>query len=206
MKKLLAAAILAFPLLAQTHSETITVEVVDVPVYVYNANGALQNLKKDDFELYVNGKPQPIDYFDPIDFRAPANTEAAPTPVVPHDMRDRRLFLLVLDCAFTQPAAVDRARKAAAAMIDASAPADYFSVATFTSKHGLDVLVPFTNDHAVATSWCRSRMTTPSRNARRWHCRRAPFTIRWRSRSPRPSGNRAGHRDHERRQRRPSRP
>jgi len=150
MKKLFAATLVALPLFAQSHSETITVEVVDVPVYVYNTNGALQNLTKNDFELYVNGKPQSIDYFDPIDFRAPAKSEAAPTPVVPQDIRDRRLFLLVLDCAFTHPAAVDRARKAAAAMIDASAPADYFSVATFTSKHGLDLLVPFTNDHAVA--------------------------------------------------------
>lgn len=153
MKNLLAVAILALPVFAQTHSETITVEVVEVPVYVYNANGALQNLKKDDFELYVNGKPQSIDYFDPIDFRAPAKTEAAPVPVVPvvpHDIRDRRLFLLVLDCAFTRPAAIDRARKAAVSMIDASTPADYFSVATYTSKHGLELLAPFTNDHVVA--------------------------------------------------------
>ncbi|HEY2092514.1 MAG TPA: VWA domain-containing protein [Thermoanaerobaculia bacterium] len=150
MKKFLVAAVLAFPLLAQTHSESITVEVVEVPVYVYNANGALQNLKKDDFELFVNGKPQSIDYFDPIDFRAPAKTEAAPTPEVPRDIRDRRLFLLILDAAFTRPEALDRARKAAAAMIDASAPADYFSVATYSSRHGLQLLVPFTNDHVVA--------------------------------------------------------
>jgi len=153
MKKLFAlfgAVALSLPLLAQTHSETITVEVVDVPVYVYNANGALQNLTKNDFELYVNGKPQAIDYFDPIDFRAPAKSEAAAAPIVPRDIRDRRLFLLILDCAFTRPAALDRARKAAAVMIDASAPADYFSVGTFTSKNGVQLLVPFTNDHIVA--------------------------------------------------------
>ncbi|HEV8435827.1 MAG TPA: VWA domain-containing protein [Thermoanaerobaculia bacterium] len=152
MKTLIAATLLALPLLAQTHSESITVEVVDVPVYVYNANGAVQNLKKDDFELYVNGKPQSIDYFDPIDFRAPAKTEAAaaPAPVVPRDTRDRRLFLLILDSAHSRPAAIDRARKAAAAMIEASAPSDYFSVATYTAKRGLDLLVPFTNDHTVA--------------------------------------------------------
>ncbi|HEX3581651.1 MAG TPA: VWA domain-containing protein [Thermoanaerobaculia bacterium] len=150
MKKLLTAAVLAFPLFAQTHSETITVEVIDVPVYVYNAHGALQNLKKDDFELYVNGKPQTIAYFDPIDFRAPAKTEAVTPAAPPRDIRNRRLFLLILDCAYSRPAAIDRARKAAVAMIDASAPADYFSVATFTSKHGLQLLTPFTNDHLVA--------------------------------------------------------
>jgi VWFA-related protein len=151
MKKLFAAIVLAFPLFAQTHSESITVEVVDVPVYVYNANGALQNLKKDDFELYVNGKPQPIDYFDPIDFRAPAKTETAAVPAAPpRDIRDRRLFLLMIDCAFTRPSAIERARKAAAAMIDASLPTDYFSVATFGAKSGTQLIVPFTNDHLVA--------------------------------------------------------
>lgn len=151
MKKLLAVTLFAFPLFAQTHSESITVEVVDVPVYVYNANGALQNLKKDDFELYVNGKPQTIDYFDPIDFRAPAKSEAAPAAAAPpRDIRDRRLFLLIFDCAFTRPEALDRARRAAVAMIDASTPADYFSVAKFTSKDGLQLLTSFTNDHVVA--------------------------------------------------------
>ena len=55
MKKLLAAVVLALPIAAQTHSESITVEVVDVPVYVYNSNGALQNLTKNDFQLFVNG-------------------------------------------------------------------------------------------------------------------------------------------------------
>ncbi|HEX3109149.1 MAG TPA: VWA domain-containing protein, partial [Thermoanaerobaculia bacterium] len=48
------------------------------------------------------------------------------------------------------PAAIDRARKAAAAMIEASAPSDYFSVALYTANHGLELLVPFTNDHTVA--------------------------------------------------------
>jgi VWFA-related protein len=150
MKTLLAAALLALPLFAQTHSESITVEVIDVPVYVYNANGALQNLKKDDFELYVNGKPQPIDYFDAIDFRAPAKSETKTAAAAPRDIRDRRLFLLMIDCAFTRPVGIERARKAAAAMIDASLPTDYFAVGTFTAKSGAQLIVPFTNDHLVA--------------------------------------------------------
>src|SRR5437763_1374302 len=35
-------------------------------------------------------------------------------------------------------------------MIDASLPADYFSVGTFTAKSGAQLIVPFTNDHLVA--------------------------------------------------------
>jgi VWFA-related protein len=152
----LLSAVLAVPLLAQTHSESITVEVVDVPVYVYGANGPIRNLTKGDFELFVNGKRQEIDYFDAIDFTAaapaaasgPAPEAAAPQP--PRDLRERRLFLLIVDTAFSRPAALDRARKATAAMIEHAAPSDYFAIATFTSKHGVQLAVPFTNNHAVA--------------------------------------------------------
>jgi len=151
---LLSAAVLTVPLLAQTHSETITVEVIDVPVYVYSANGPIRDLTKADFELLVNGKHQEIDYFDSIEFAtAPANAQQAAAQqatAAPHDVRERRLFLLILDCVFSRPAALDRARKAAIAMIDGAGPSDYFSIATFSVKYGAQLVIPFTNDHAVA--------------------------------------------------------
>lgn len=150
MKKTIALlAVLAVPLLAQTHSETITVEVIDVPVYVYSAEGPVRELTKADFELSVNGKHQQIDYFDPIEFSTSAS-EAQKAGAAPHDVRERRLFLLILDCVFSRPAALDRARKAAVAMIDGAGPSDYFAVATFSVKHGAQLVVPFTNDHTVA--------------------------------------------------------
>ena len=77
MKKqwaLLLAAVLsvvASGATAQTH-ESITVQVVDVPVYVFSQGKPIRNLTKNDFELYVNGKRQSIDYFDPIEFAPPA--------------------------------------------------------------------------------------------------------------------------------------
>lgn len=152
MKKtisLFGAVLLAIPLFAQTHSETITVEVIDVPVYVYGAEGPVRDLTKADFELFVNGKRQQIDYFDPIDF-ATAPSDAKQAIAAPHDVRERRLFLLILDCVFSRPAALDRARKAAVAMIDGAGPSDYFAIATFSVKQGAQLVVPFTNDHTVA--------------------------------------------------------
>jgi VWFA-related protein len=152
MKKtiaLFAAVVLAVPLLAQTHSETITVEVIDVPVYVYGAQGPVRDLTKADFELFVNGKRQQIDYFDPIEFST-APSDAQKAGAAPHDVRERRLFLLILDCVFSRPAALDRARKAAVAMIDGAGPSDYFAIATFSVKNGAQLLIPFTNDHTVA--------------------------------------------------------
>jgi VWFA-related protein len=152
MKKtiaVLAAVVLAVPLLAQTHSETITVEVIDVPVYVYGAQGPVRDLTKADFELFVNGKRQQIDYFDPIEFST-APSDAQKAGAAPHDVRERRLFLLILDCVFSRPAALDRARKAAVAMIDGAGPSDYFAIATFSVKNGAQLVTPFTNDHTVA--------------------------------------------------------
>ena len=52
---------------AQTREE-VTVQLIDVPVYVFSRGKPIRNLTKDDFELFVNGKPQAIDYFDPIAF------------------------------------------------------------------------------------------------------------------------------------------
>src|SRR5437660_656755 len=51
--------------------EQITVEAVDVPVYVFSNGKPVRHLSKDDFELFVNGKPQPVDYFETVDFAAP---------------------------------------------------------------------------------------------------------------------------------------
>jgi VWFA-related protein len=126
---------------AQTR-ESVTVNVVDVPVYVSVNNQPVRNLKREDFELFVNGRKQPIDYFDTI-----ALADAAAPPA---DRRERRLFLMLFDLAFTKPLALDRARRAAVTMIEHAPPSDYFAVATFTPQRGAQFIVPFTNDHVVA--------------------------------------------------------
>src|SRR5436305_14061752 len=95
--------------------EQITVEAVDVPVYVFAKGKPVRQLSKDDFELFVNGKPQPIDYFEMVDFTAPPPPPAAPAshdaaPAAQPDLRERRMFLLLFDLVFNRPAAVDRSR------------------------------------------------------------------------------------------------
>lgn len=147
----LAALFFAIPLAAQMR-ESVTVEVIDVPVYVYNGDGPVRNLTKDDFDLYVNGRKRNIDYFDAVDF-SPATRTEPPTEtatVAPRDPRERRLFLLLFDLVFSRSAAVARARKAAVDMIDAAAPTDYFAVATFTRTGGVRLIVPFSNDRTLA--------------------------------------------------------
>lgn len=124
---------------AQQHRESVTVEVIDVPVYVTRGTTPVAGLTRDDFELYVNGRRQPIEYFD--------TTAADGTP----SMRERRLFLLLFDLAFSHPHAIVRAQRAAAAAIEQGGPRDYFAVATYSSRRGIWFAVPFTRDHAALT-------------------------------------------------------
>jgi VWFA-related protein len=134
----------AVTLVAQEYRDQVTVEVVDVPVYVYGDSGPIRNLTRDDFELYVNGKRQTIDYFDPIEESA----QASPGAVTPPDPRNRRLFLFLFDFSFTRPAAVKRARNAAMSMVEHALQGDLFAVAT-AGNSGLHFLSAFSGDRAV---------------------------------------------------------
>jgi VWFA-related protein len=135
---------------AQVH-EQIMVEEVDVPVYVVSKGKPVRQLSKDDFELYVNGKPQPIDYFETVDFTAPAPAPAVATPSpesspAEPQLRDRRLFLFLFDLIYNRPSAIDRSRRAAIEMLNHALPDDLFAVATLTSGRGVVFASPFLRD------------------------------------------------------------
>ena len=141
----LLLVVVALPLFA-AHREVQNVEVVQVPVYVSTATGVVTGLTRDNFELFVNGKPRPFDYFDAIDFAAIA--PPAP-PGVPADPRQRRLYVLLFDLFYASPNSIHRAQKAAQARIAQAGYADVFAVATYRANRGIDVLVPFTKDRAA---------------------------------------------------------
>src|ERR1043165_2038162 len=135
--------------------EQITVEAVDVPVYVFSKGKPLRSLTKDDFELFVNGKAQAIDYFEAVDFAEPPHAAGASeeATMLPHaDLRDRRLFLLLFDLVFKNPnlaayaGAIDRGRRAAVNMVDRALPSDLFAVAAVTTR-GIKFATPFLRDH-----------------------------------------------------------
>lgn len=135
-----------------------TIEVVQVPVMVTDHGRALYGLTRDDFKLFVNGKPQPIDYFDVVDFGA--SETGALAPAAP---QQRRLYLLVFDLVFSTPNSIQRAQKAAAEYIDAAPPSDLFAVGAYSSRHGLQLAVPFTRDRvAVRRAISRLREGTGS--------------------------------------------
>src|SRR3954463_10004389 len=93
-------------------SEQVSVELVEVPVYVRSVEGnPVQGLSRDAFELYVNGRRQEIEYFDAINFGA----RATPSPSIAsvRSSRQRRLYLLLFDLHYSIPGHLARAREAA---------------------------------------------------------------------------------------------
>lgn len=141
-RRLLLLALLAVPLAAQTR-ESVTVEVVDVPVYVRRGSEPVRGLTRDDFELLVNGRKQPIEYFDVLGESPAGSAVESSAP-----LRERRLFLVVFDVAFTKPYFVSRARKSALELIDRAPAGDLFAVAV-SSGTGITYTMPFTADRAA---------------------------------------------------------
>jgi len=139
---LLLLLIAATSLHAQTREE-ITVEVVNVPVYVYQNDLPVEGLTRDQFELLVNGKPQPIDYFDVMDLGQPVARPGTPAA----NAEQRRLFVLLFDMTFSSPERILRGQRAATSLVEHAAPADAFAVATFSPGNGLEILLQFTDDH-----------------------------------------------------------
>jgi VWFA-related protein len=142
----------SFPLFAQQYSDIITVNVVEVPVYVERFGAPVAGLTRDDFELFVDGKPRTIEYFDVIEESdrkvvtavqtAPA---AAPTPA---ELKRRRLFLLLFDIGGSSPRALHRARQNALKFLAESEAGDTYAVATIGTR-GMRFVVPFTTDRVA---------------------------------------------------------
>jgi VWFA-related protein len=130
--------------------DNVTVEVVQVPVYVTTSDGQpLRGLTKDSFTLLVDGRPQPIDYFDVIDFAA---VPGGQQPAAERPRRERRLYLLLFDITFATPATLVRAQKAAEQAVTHSNPAtDFFAVATYSTSRGVHFLSPFLSDRVAVT-------------------------------------------------------
>lgn len=132
----LLVLLVSIPVAAQI-GESMTVEVVEVPVYVSRHGKAVQGLTREDFTLKVNGEVRTIDYFDVIDRRA--GDSRLP------ELDRRRMTLLLFDVAHTTPWAMRRGQKAAIAFIGQSSSNEAYAVATLTPR-GIMLLVPFTTD------------------------------------------------------------
>ncbi len=157
----LAMLLMLAPSLGAQVRESVTVEVIEVPVYVTAADGKpLRGLARDAFELRVNGKPQPVEYFDALDLASPqvapssgaggAPAVAPGTDATRRRPRERRLYLFVFDLCFGARDRILRAQRAAEAMIDRPESAnDLFAVAAFSPTRGLRLATSFIRDRAT---------------------------------------------------------
>jgi len=135
----LCLSLLPLSLVAQPIRDAVTIEVVDVPVFVVRGNEPVRGLHGEDFELYVNGKRHAIEYFD----------EVGAAQNDPGSLRERRLFLVIFDLAFSDPPALARAQRAASQLLAKASPGDLFSIATYSWRRGVWFVTPFTTDQVA---------------------------------------------------------
>jgi VWFA-related protein len=144
VKRIVLAVLLAVPLFAQRFDEAITVNVVDVPVYVERSGQPIRGLTRDDFTLFVDGKPHPIEYFDAVDGKSDRKDAADAPASEPDVLKRRRLVVLLFDLG-SSPYALQRGRNAAMKYVSEGAPGDTFAVATI-GRSSLRFIAAFTND------------------------------------------------------------
>src|SRR5271167_4959054 len=167
--RIISAAVACAGLLAQDAASPTfrtNTNLVIVNVAVKDKSGkAIEDLKKEQFTLLEDGKPQQIAVFElehlngetlpaleapapTLKTRGPVEAKPAPPPPPPvtaDQLKDRRLIAMFFDLSSMQPAEQIRARDAAVKFIDTQMTAsDTMSIMTLTNE--LRVVQEFTND------------------------------------------------------------
>jgi VWFA-related protein len=170
----LALAAVGTPAASQSPARDLTFEsavsLVRIAVVVRDSSGALvRGLKREDFSVLEDGKPQAIEAFEfeevptereaveeaaaappapaPILKPAPARTEAK--PAIPIDLPGRRLVVLLFDADAMEPEQLARAVTSARQYVEGRmSAADMVAVASIGTT-GLEVDQDFTSDRAL---------------------------------------------------------
>ena len=142
---LLAAAVM--PLFAQAQSpsrasESIQVNLIEVPVNVYDRDGnPMRDLTAAQFEITDDGKKQDITNFDAVDLAVYARNKQTPPTAA------RRNFMLLFDLSNSTPGTIGRSRQAALDFVkNELLPTDVVAVATYSVENGFNLLTSFTPD------------------------------------------------------------
>jgi VWFA-related protein len=134
--------------------DTSQVVSVQVPVEVVGRDGQpVRGLTADDFEIFDEGRPQPLTSFRVVDLNLlePAGTAVGDLSPEAQQLEAsaRRHFLLLFDLSYARPATVLRAREAARDFVLHSLrPTDLAAVATYSLQTGPRLIVTFTPDRA----------------------------------------------------------
>lgn len=141
------------PVAPDVASETVQVNLVEIPVNVFDRQGnAVRGLKPENFEVYDDGKKRKITHFEEINLATIATTEVETT----FNPAARRNFLIIFDLSNSSQRGLERAREAAADFVSgALKPRDLVAVANFTVEEGVTFLTSFTTDRELAVSAVR---------------------------------------------------
>ncbi len=121
-----------------------------VQVYVVDSNGsAVTDLKKEDFELYDNGKLQSITDFERhILFSLPEKPEPSGKEEIPPRSKFNRKFILFFDLAFNSGRGIKNAKDAALYFLDHQLrPTDEVGVLSYSTTKYLTVHENLTTHH-----------------------------------------------------------
>jgi len=142
-----AAALCATAAFAQM-KETISVNVVEVPVTVVDSGGnAMRGLTKANFKLFDHGKEREITSFEAIDFSVKQSALAPVNPAA------RRNFMLLFDLSNSSPRSLAKAQEAARSFVaKAVQPRDLVGVGTIDAEHGFRLLSAFTTDRELVAA------------------------------------------------------
>jgi VWFA-related protein len=134
------------PLFAQTQSETLTVDYVEVPVNVVDRSGnPVRGLTKANFELYDDKARASVTSFDTIDFTSPESLRLAEGKPAAH-----RAFLVVFDLGYSSPHALERAQEAARTFVTKNVSrGDLVAVGTIDMLRGYKLVSNFTSDRGA---------------------------------------------------------
>jgi VWFA-related protein len=142
-KSLAILAFIAASLSAQVR-ETVTVNVVEVPVTVVDRDGnPIRGLTSANFEILDEGKARAISSFEAIDFSSRESQKA----VAALNPAARRNFMLVFDLSFSSPKSMMKAQEAARDFINTMVqPRDRVAISSVDAEHGFRLLTAFTTD------------------------------------------------------------
>jgi VWFA-related protein len=137
----LLCLIAAAPSLVAQLAESLEVTLVEVPVTVHDrAGNTLRGLTRENFEVQVDGKKVPIEYFEAVDLAKVTAREKLPGAAY-------RNFLLLFDIANSVPGTTGRAQEAAKKFVQSQlSDRDLAAVATFTNEQGATLVTSFTRD------------------------------------------------------------
>ncbi|HEX3126433.1 MAG TPA: VWA domain-containing protein [Thermoanaerobaculia bacterium] len=123
----------------QTFTDTTRVTAVQIPVQVIADGKPVRGLTAADFVVYEGRKQRPVVGFDAVDLQTLPQGAEVPSAA-------RRYFLMLFDMAFSEPAAIVRAREAAIEMLPQLHASDLVAVATYRRTAGIDMVLGFTSD------------------------------------------------------------